>query len=38
MQRVPQNVQPTDEPFVQRFDIAEDRRRLYAMLLHTILD
>ncbi|HEU0291122.1 MAG TPA: hypothetical protein VFR47_00195 [Anaerolineales bacterium] len=36
VQCVPQNVQPTDEPFGQRFDIAEDKRLLYAMLLQVI--
>jgi len=34
--RVPQNVRLADGPFVHQFDIAEDRRLLYAMLLQTI--
>jgi len=36
VQRVPQNVRLAEERFVHRFDIAENRRLLYAMLLQTI--
>jgi len=36
VQRVPQNGHLTDGPFVQQFDIAEDKRLVYAMLLQVI--
>jgi hypothetical protein len=36
VQRVPQNDHLTDGLFVQQFDIAEDKRLLYAMLLQVI--
>jgi len=36
VQRVSQNDHLTDGPFVQRFDIAEDKRLISAMLLQVI--
>ena len=36
VQRVPQNDHLTDGPSVQQFDIAEDKRLLYAMLLQVL--
>jgi hypothetical protein len=36
VQRVPQNDYLTDVPFVQQFDIAEDKRLPYVMLLQVI--